>query len=588
MALDGTLLYSLKNELENLLIDGKVDKIHQPEKDEIHLLIRSQKTNYRLLLSAHSNYPRVHLTRINKTNPKKAPDFCMLLRKTLQNGRIRSIEQPYFDRVLKITIDSYDELNILQPKELIIEMMGKHSNILLVNGENGKIIDSIKRVGMEVSSLRQVLPGISYEHPPLDKTSPFDIDSLRTFKEVISSPSTETLIKGLFGNIIGFSPLISRELIERAGLDEDLPLHSLKDENFYDLYQEYKKLLDSLKKPEVSPAVYLEKDKPKAFGIYPLTHLSVYEKKSFDRISEVLEYYYYTKDHRERLKQKSQDLRKTVSQRLQRLVNKYGKLEKDYKTAENAEEHKLKGDLVTANLHRMKKGDKKIEVQNFYDPEQKTVTIPLNVRMSPSENAQKFYKKYNKAKNALIEIRKQKIQTKREIEYLRGVLSSIDHAQDLSDIEEIREELEEQKILKAKKKTKKKKSSPANPLAFETSDGLKVLVGKNNKQNEKITFKIAGKEDLWFHVKDQPGSHTVLLSEGKEPSEESILEAATLAAYYSKGQNATKVSVDYTRRKHVKSPKGSKPGMVIYENFSTILVDALEENIKTIKKVAHP
>ncbi len=588
MALDGTLLYSLKTELENLLLDGKVDKIHQPEKDEIHLLIRNQKNNYRLLLSAHSNYPRVHLSTIHKTNPKKAPGFCMLLRKTLQNGRIRRIEQPYFDRVLKITIDSYDELNILQPKELIIEMMGKHSNILLVDGESGKIIDSIKRVGMEVSSLRQVLPGISYAHPPLDKTSPFAIDSLAQFKNTLTAPPKDTLIKGIFGNIIGFSPLISRELIHRAGLDEDLSLTAVRDEGFYDLYQEYKKLLKTLRDHSISPAVYLEKGKPKAFGIYPLTHLSIYDKKEFDRISEVLEYYYYTKDHKERLKQKSQDLRKTVNQRLQRLVNKYGKLEKDYKTAENAEEHKLKGDLVTANLHRIEKGDQHIEVENFYDPEQKTVTIPLNVRMTPSENAQKFYKKYNKAKNALIEVRKQQVQTKKEIEYLRGVLSSIDHAQDLSDIEEIREELEEEKILKSKKKTKKKKPSPSSPLSFETSQGLTVLVGKNNKQNEKITFKIAGKEDLWFHVKDQPGSHTVMLLEGREPSQKSILEAATLAAYYSKGQNATKVSVDYTRRKHVKTPKGSKPGMVIYENYSTILVDALEENVTSIKKTAHP
>lgn len=588
MSLDGILLYSLRTELENLLIDGKVDKIHQPEKDEIHLLIRNQKINYRLLLSAHSNYPRVHLTTIQKTNPKKAPSFCMLLRKTLQNGRIRSIEQPFFDRVIKITIDAYDELNILQPKELIIEMMGKHSNILLVDGESKKIIDSIKRVGMEVSSLRQVLPGLSYEHPPLDKTSPFDIDSLATFKEVISQPPKDSLIKGLFGNIIGFSPLISRELIERAGLDEDLSLSYVRDESFYALYQEYKKLLEALKTNTISPAVYLERDKPKAFGIYPLTHLSVYDREDFDRISDVLEYYYNTKDHKERLKQKSQDLRKTVSIKLQRLVNKYGKLEKDYKNAENADAHRLKGDLVTANLHRMEKGQSEIEVENFYDPEQKMIKIPLNFRMTPSENAQKFYKKYNKAKNALIEIRKQKIRTKREIEYLQGILTNIDHAQDLSDIEEIREELEEQRIVKSKKKSKKKQPSAAKPLIFQTTEGFTVLVGKNNKQNEKITFKMANKEDLWFHVKDQPGSHTVLLLDGKEPSEDSILEAATLAAFYSKGQNTTKVSVDYTQRKHVKSPKGAKPGMVIYDNFSTILVDALEENLKNIKKVAHP
>jgi predicted ribosome quality control (RQC) complex YloA/Tae2 family protein len=588
MALDGTLLYGLKNELENLLIDGKVDKIHQPEKDEIHLLIRNQKINYRLLLSAHSNYPRIHLTTMQKTNPKKAPSFCMLLRKTLQNGRIRSIEQPFFDRVIKITIDSYDELNILQPKELIVEMMGKHSNILLVDGESGKIIDSIKRVGMEVSSLRQVLPGLSYEHPPLDKTSPFGIDSLARFKETLTRSPKDSLIKGIFGNIIGFSPLISRELIERAGLDEDLSVRVVTDEGYYGLYQEYKKLLEALKSHTVSPAVYVDNDKPKAFSIYPLTHLSIYQRKDFDRISQVLEFYYYTKDHKERLKQKSQDLRKTVNLKLQRLVNKYGKLEKDYKNAENAEEHKLKGDLVTANLHRMTKGDREIEVQNFYDPQLKTVKIPLNIRMSPSENAQKFYKKYNKAKIALIQIRKQQLQTRKEIEYLQGILSSIDHAQDLSDIEEIREELEEEKIVKAKKKSKNKKPSPAKPLAFETSQGLTVLVGKNNKQNDKITFKISGKEDLWFHVKDQPGSHTVMLLEGKEPSDQSILEAATLAAFYSKGQNATKVSVDYTQRKHVKSPKGAKPGMVIYDNFSTILVDALEENIKSIKKVVHP
>ncbi len=585
MALDGTLLYSITEELKQELIGGKINKVFQPEKDEIHLVIRHHKKNYRLLLSANSNYPRIHLTEKTKPNPEKAPSFVMLLRKSLQNGRIIDFQQPHFDRVIKIIVESYDELNVMRKTELIIEMMGKHSNILLVEGSENKILDSIKRVGFEVSSFRQVLPGLPYVHPPIgEQVSPFNVSSILAFKEILHQSPNEDLIRGVFTNLIGFSPLISRELIHRSGLSETLLVKDLQDHELYELYKEFKALMEFLKEKKKEPVVYLLKGKPKAFGVYPLDHLELYEKKPFDHISGLLEYFYETKDHKERLKQKSQDLRKSIQRKIHRLSNKYGKLEKEYQQAQGAEEHKIKGDLVMANLHRLSKGDRVLKAINFYDENQGEVSIALNPQLSPAANAQRFYKRYHKAKIALIEIKKQQRITKNEISYLQGVLTSIDHTQSLDDFQEIRDELEKEGYLRKKRKKEDKRQRPSQPLRFESVEGYPIFVGKNNRQNENITFKIAGREDYWFHIKDQAGSHVALITGGKEPSNESLLEAATLAAYYSRDRNATKIPVDYTKRKYVKSPKGSKPGMVIYEEFSTILVDALEENVSKIKK----
>ena len=590
MVLAGCVIAALTHELKSRLCAGRIDKIYQPETDEIVFAIRNKGNNYRVLLSANSNYPKIHFTKFNKENPMIPPNFCMVLRKHLLGGRIIDIIQPQFERMVKLIIESSDELNILKTKELIIEMMGRHSNIILINYEDNKIIDSIKRIPLSISRYRQVLPGIKYTMPPSqNKINPLEIGTGDFFTSVIQNKDKRTSIyKALYMSFTGISPLLSREICYRSSVDENTILSNLDNQTMDSIYKNFTDIIGKIKRKDFTPTIYYDStiEKYIDFSSIEISHLNYYEKHLFESTNDMLEDFYLKRDSMERIKQRTGDLRKNIRIKLDRMYNKLNNLNMDLKKGYDAKKYRLYGNLITTNIYQIEKGQDEIELVNFYDEGYNIINIPLDKRLTPAQNAQKYFKIYNKAKTAIYEINKQIKKTKAEIGYLEQIIINIEQCTHMSDIEEIRAELEETGILK-RKITKKGIDSgkKSNYLKYISSEGFEILVGKNNKQNNDITFKISSKEDLWFHVKDMPGSHVVLRQEGKTPGDSSILEAATLAAYHSKAKNSTKVAVDYTQRKNVKRQHGAKPGMVIYDNYSTILVDSDERSaFKNVKK----
>ncbi|MBN4051044.1 MAG: hypothetical protein COA82_04445 [Alkaliphilus sp.] len=586
MPLDGFVISAIKDELADKIMNAKIEKIHQPESDEIIIQLRNNREGYKLLLSSNSSFPRIHLTKIKKENPLTAPTFCMLLRKHLQSGRIVDIIQPDFERIIKLKIQSYDELNDLTTKYLIIELMGKHSNIILVNEEDNRVLDSIKRITPDLSRVRQVLPGIDYKSPPSqNKANPLDSVSLNAFKEILANKSSAPLYKALYMSFTGISPLLAREVCSRSNIDSETPVFALSLDNMTNLFNSFLLITKIVKGKNYSPSIYVNNKLNKFvdFSFTSIEHMKYYDEIKISSVSEMLEFYYKERDLRERIKQKSGDFKKNISTKLDRLHQKIYNLNKDLDKAEKAEKYKIKGDLLTANLHLIKERATVISVVNYYDPEQALIDIQLSPRLSPSKNAQKYYKQYNKFKTAKIEVKKQVEKTYGEIEYLDQILISVESSVDSHDLDEIRQELIETGYLKkkfSKKKIKIQKKS--NYLKYLSSDGYEILVGKNNIQNDKITFKIATKLDLWFHIKNMPGSHVVLRIGDGSYSDQTLIEAASLAAYFSKAKNATKVSVDYTKRKNVKKQSGAKPGMVIYETYNTILVDGYMPSVKVL------
>ncbi|WP_026476426.1 Rqc2 family fibronectin-binding protein [Alkaliphilus transvaalensis] len=578
MALDGIVVASIVHELTSLLPGNKIEKIHQPEADELIIALRSQGKNHKLLLSSSSQHTRVHFTNVAKENPSVPPVFCMFLRKHLQGGRIVSIEQPNFERIIKFVIESYDELNILKQKHLIVELMGKHSNIILVEAETNRILDSIKRVSFDVSRQRQVLPGLTYTLPPAqNKLNPLLIENLDGFKEGLTPNMSSPVYKVIYSSFTGISPLIAREICFNANVSDDQPLLALDEADYQKLFHSFKNLMTIVKKGTFIPSLYIDDATGKYvdFNVLGLNHLSYYRTETYESPSLLLESFYQNKDSKERMKQRTQDLRKNISLKLERLYNKIENLEKDLKNAEKAEECKVYGDLITANIHLLKDKEAAVSVINYYDPDMKEITIPLDQKLTPAQNAQKYFKQYNKYKTAVKEVAHQREIAVEEINYLEQILISLDHVTQLADIEEIYTELIETGYVKKRATNKKNTGNikKTSYLKYLSSDGYEIYVGKNNKQNDEITFKISGKNDLWLHVKDMPGSHTILKCQEGEYTDQALLEAATLAAYYSKAKNATKVPIDYTLRKNVRKQSGAKPGMVIYDHFQTVYVD---------------
>ncbi|KAB3535242.1 fibronectin/fibrinogen-binding protein [Alkaliphilus pronyensis] len=590
MALDGLVVASIVHEFNSALVGGKIEKVYQPEIDELTLLVRSNGNNYRLLLSVNSNFPRAHISNISKVNPDTPPSFCMLLRKHLQNGRITKISQPNMERIIILQVETLDELNLLKVKHLIIEIMGKHSNIILVDEETNKIIDSIKRISLDISRHRQVLPGLTYRMPPSqEKKNPQLINSIEAFNESLPEDAKINIHKGLYYSFTGLSPLIAAEICFRSQVENNTPILALTPEDLNRLYNSFKDVIAVTTKNSYNYNIYIDEANEKFidFSCVNLTHLSIYSYQKYDTASDMLENYYRVRDTKDRIKQKSQDLRKNLQIKLDRLNQKLNNLRKDLSKAEKAEEYKIKGDLITSNLHLIKDREESITIVNYYDPNLSEVTVQLDKKLTASQNAQKYYKQYNKYKTALIEVAHQVEITKEEISYIEEVFLSIENSTNYTDLEEIQNELIETGYVKSRGKSqnKKKAQKKSGFLRFLSSDGFEILVGKNNHQNDEITFKVSSKNDLWLHVKDLAGSHTILKVKDGEYSNTALLEAATLAAYYSKGKNSTKVAVDYTQRKNVKKPSGAKPGMVIYDNYQTIYVDALTKELKGIKEI---
>ena len=586
MALDGLVIHSLAHELTTKLVGGKIDRVHQPENDELVLYIRNNKENFKLVLSSSASNPRIYIANdYKKENPIKAPMFCMLFRKYIQGGIITEISQINFERIIKISVESFDELKEKTTKDIYIEIMGRHSNIILV--QNSKIIDSIKRIPPSVSRVRQLLPNMTYELPPAqDKINPIKGTSIKSFINILRE-FDGPIYKGIYSKFLGISPSVAKEICHRANLNPNDNGNDKTRDELSVLYRIFSNLFTNIKKDEYNPCIVIDEnvDKVIDFSCINLSYLDGNKFIKNDSISQIIEDYYKTKDFKERVHQRTADLRKSISIKLERLYHKQKKIEKELRDADNADEFKVKGELLTSYIYMIQKGMESVEVANFYDPNYSNIRIALNKNLTPSENAQKYFKKYNKLKTAKIELTSQIAICNEEIEYLENIMLGIENCENLEELDDIKDELIKLGYAKApfRYKAKKDIDPTTKPNQFTSSDGFKILVGKNNKQNDYLTLRIADPEDLWMHTKNIPGSHVIIKCAGKEVPDNTLLEAATLAAYFSKARLSSQVPVDYTMKKHVKKPSGSKPGMVIYETNSTIYVTPTEELVVKLK-----
>jgi len=583
MPLDGIVISALVNELNDTLEFGKIERVHQPENDAIILVVRKYREQHKVLLSVNSNYPQVCLTDKKRENPAKPPMFCMLLRKYLQGGKILEVSQNAFDRIITFKIESRDELGKTAIINLVVELMGKHSNIILVNSETNKIMDSIKRVPEHVSSVRQILPNLSYTEQPMVKTNLFD-SSFDDFMNTINEDDTDKQVyKFLYTKYQGISPTIAREIIVRTGLFEDIYFSELSTVQMQDLWTTIDWLKTLVQHKKFQPNVIFDKHKNSVdFSSIILKRFSSEDYRIVvkETMSQTIESYYYNKSRENKYKQKSTNLRKTIQTRLNRLYKKSTKLKEELYFAENSDIYKIKGELLIANLHTLTSGMSEVTVTNYYEADAPELTIHLDVRLTPSENAQRFFKRYNKLKTAIIEVKHQLEEAKAEIDYLENVSSAIETSLDVSNLDSIRDELAEQGYLKKRvqKKVRKEKKK-ATLLEYRSSQGYRIIVGRNNTENDYLTLKYASNSDTWLHTKIIPGSHVVIRAEGKEVPYETLEEAAKIAAWHSKARASENVPVDFTLIKNVKKPSGAKPGMVIYSTNQTLYVTPVEEEV---------
>lgn len=563
MAFDGLFTKAMTHELQQL-VSGRISKIHQPNSQEIVLHIRSGGKNNRLLISIHPSYSRIHLTNESIDNPSEPPMFCMLLRKHIEGGFISSITQLEMDRVLILRVESKNEIGDDMVRELHIEIMGRHSNVILIDPVRNLILDSLKHLPPSVNSYRTILPGQPHIAPPKqDKRDPFEIN-----EDIIQNiVKAENPAQEFLAQLAGFSPLHAKELAYRMENNPQLP------------YPIFKNFLNEFTQ-QVPIGTYIESGNKAIFSSVDLTHIDGL-KISYPTLGELLDKVYFARAERDRVKQQAGDLERWLQNELDKLKLKMKKLKKEKENAEKLETFQLHGELLMANLYLLEKGMIEADVTNYYDENQSTIKIPLNPRKTPVENAQSFFTKYNKAKTALIKTQQQLDKTNEDIGYLEMLQQQVMQASP-QDIEEIREELAEQGWIKARVLKKKKKVVKPTPESFVSSTGLPISVGKNNKQNDYLTFKIASKLQTWFHTKDIPGSHVVI--HDSEPDEASILEAAALAAYFSKARDSSSVPVDYTEIRHVKKPNGSKPGFVIYFEQKTVFVTPSEDIVRKLRK----
>lgn len=579
MALDGLVISNLVKDCRDSLIGGRIYKIYQPESDELTLVIKNNRTNYRLLLSASASLPLVYLTTESKNNPIQAPNFCMLLRKHINNGRIIDIKQPNFERIIEFTIEHLNELGDLCQKKLIIEIMGKHSNIIFTNEED-MIIDSIKHISAQISSVREVLPGRTYSFPPAQgKASPFDVD-LDFFVNVICKKPSN-ICKAIYTSITGISPLIANELAYRAGLDGNDSVSSLSEEQAARLYGEMLKFTAQISDGAFEPNIVLEHGTPVEFSSILLSSYVNGEAKEFDSISQVLQNYYSMKEKITRIKQKSVDLRKIVSTALERSSKKYDLQLRQLKDTDKREKYRIYGELLNTYGYSAEPEAKSLTCLNYYTNEE--ISIPLDPDKSALDNAKKYFAKYNKLKRTYEALSSLVLETKQEVEHLESISNALDIALEEEDLVELKEELIEYGYIKRRKGNQKMKKSKSKPMHYISSDGYHMYVGKNNYQNEMLSFKFATGNDWWFHAKQMAGSHVIVkVPHGEELPDRTFEEAGRLAAYYSKGKDAPKVEIDYIQKKHLKKTPGGKPGFVIYHTNYSLMI---EPSIQGIEKV---
>ena len=570
MAFDGIVVANLVRDLNDKIVSGRISKIAQPEKDELILTIKGNRENIRLLISANASLPLLYFTETNKPGPLTAPNFCMLLRKHISGGRIVSVTQPGLERVVRIEVEHLDEMGDLRRKFLIVELMGKHSNIIFCDDRN-LILDSIKHISAQVSSVREVLPGREYFIPHAgEKKDPLTITE-EAFKELIKG-TPQILSKALYLDLTGLSPVAAVQICHLASLDGDISAKELSDAELTHLYHAFSWVMDDVRQGKFTPNIVYQKEKPAEFASIPLTMYEGgdYRSVSFPSISALLEQYYAEKNAVSRIHQKSTDLRKILSNSLERSYKKRDLQQKQLKDTEKREKYRIYGELLNTYGYNIPEGEKSFSCTNYYDNTE--VTIPLDPTLSARENAVRYFEKYNKQKRTFEATTDQLMQTQAEIEHLESISTFLDIARKEEDLAQIKEELTEYGYIKRHfSGGKKQKKIISRPFHYLSSDGFHIYVGKNNYQNEELTFKLASGNDWWFHAKGIPGSHVIVKSEGRELPDRVFEEAGALAAYYSKGRNQDKVEIDYIQRKNLKKVPGAAPGFVVYHtNYSLV------------------
>ena len=584
MPIDAVFLESLRCELQQQLLACRVDKVQQPERDTILLSMRGPNGGGKLLLTASPNHPRIQLTSLSFENPAQPPMFCMLLRKHLTGGRLVSISQPPLERLVELTFDCIDEMGTPCRKKLILEIMGRNSNLILT-GADGRILDCLRRVDFEMSEQRQVLPGLYYHLPPAQgKRSPWDAseqDLLALLGAQKTQKMADSFLLETFG---GLSPLLCRELAYAVFGQVDLDLSQLTDAQREDAAGNLFDAFDQLHTGKRTPVILVRDERPWDFTCIPIRQYEgLIAQEPQPSFSALLDTFYAKRDSLERMRQKTQALRKTLTILHNRTARKLANQQKELEATFDREHLRRLGDIVTANLHVISRGQARLTAVDFYDPEMKEIDIPLNPAISPQQNAAKFYKDYQKAKTAEKVLTEQIAKGEAELSYLASVLDELSRVESERDMQDIRQELTEGGYLRETGQKKKMKLPASKPMVFRSSDGFEILVGRNNRQNDLLTCKLAQKQDIWLHTQKIHGSHVIIACAPETPPDRTVTEAMQLAVYFSQAREGQNVPVDYTRVKNVKKPAGAKPGMVIYDHYSTAVVTpdaALAEKLR--------
>jgi predicted ribosome quality control (RQC) complex YloA/Tae2 family protein len=583
MALDGAFLRHLKSEIEKNVLGARVDKIYQPNRDEILLLLRSREGVFRLLLSARANSARIHFTQYAPENPKEPPMLCMLLRKRLSGARLVGVRQPELERLLFLDFDAINELGDEVRLTIAMEVMGRYSNIILMDGDCN-IIDALKRVDAGMTSGRLVLPGLRYHMPPpQDKLCLLSVSPEEILDRIRAIPGDMELSKALLSSLQGMSPVVCREIAFMTGHGRELTVQGMTDEHWERLSFFLRRVADTIKEVSGSPWIaYTTQGKPLDFSFLRIgqygTVAIVKQEESF---SSLLDDFYEERDRIARMKARSQDLLRVLTTASDRLSRKINAQREELKQCANRDTLRMYADLINANLYRLKKGQSFAVLENFYEEGQPNVTIKLDPTLTPAQNAQKYYKEYRKLRTAEDILKDQIHRAEQELEYLDTVFEELSRATTERDLDEIREELRSEGYIRMQRGSKRR-TTVQGPMQFKSSDGFRIFVGRNNNQNDLLTLKQAKKNDLWFHTKNIPGSHVVLETQGREVTPTAIAEAALLAACYSKGRESSNVAVDYTLVRNVSKPQGAKPGMVIYVKNKTVFA---QPNMEAAEKM---
>ena len=579
MPLDAICLQAVVEELRPQLLNLRIDKVQQPARDQVILLLRGNK---RLLLNAGANAPRIQLTEVPRDNPAEPPMFCMLLRKHLVGARVADITQPLLERLVRLELDITDDFGQPGKRTLVLEAMGRRSNLILLDGE-GRIIDCMRRVDADMSAQRQVLPGLYYEPPASVGRLPVTEESEEGFRQKLAAANPERQLDAfLLDSYFGISPLMARELAFRTAGASDARLLELNETGRTNFWREIYQFSDAIKENKFTPIMLKKEGSPEEFACFPiLQYGGLLEPERFDSFSALLDSFYEQRERQERVRQRGADLIRTATTARDRLRRKLAMQEKDYAATQDRDRLRICGDLITSNLYRMERGQSKLVCENFYDENCAETTIQLDPLLTPQQNAAKYYKRYTKAKTAEKYLREQMEFARRDAEYLESVLEEISHAETEQDFIDIRNELRDAGFLR--KQGKKEIKRAAKPRGFRTTSGFRVLVGRNNRQNDQLTCKEADHRDLWFHTQKIHGSHVILCTEGREVDDDTIVEVAKLAAYYSQSRESGNVPVDYTMVKNVKKPAGARPGMVIYKTCRTVNVTPDEALVKRLQ-----